>query len=251
MKREKKTLDRRDFLVDSVKLVAGLVAGRNVYVSTQKQLVLPKKTKPYRRLEDLTKLTPAQQTPTQSTRQQNQPVEDRIYLTDYTQEDAEKMVEALFAEARGVDNRKYREDVASTFVTRALESGKSVSEVIGERGQYSYLNKGDKNAVKAGKSIEVAKQEVGGIKAYNDCVRVVTDVLKKGIRRQDTLTHYFVGDIDTPLTPEFCPEWAFDENEKPLEPDKTYKHGNNITRFYYRTPIEAKARGHVFSKRVA
>ncbi|MAG07649.1 hypothetical protein CMI46_02435 [Candidatus Pacearchaeota archaeon] len=169
---------------------------------------------------------------------------ERFYPKDYTNGDKEKAVEALYAEARGVDNDAYLRHVTSTFVTRALESGKSVSEVIGDDKQYSYLDKGNRNEVKAGNALRHSKKNKIRGNTYDRCVEVVEDVFENGLDEDELLTHYFVRPVKTPLTSRHCPNWAFEEDfngkEVPKKPEYVIEHDEDVTRFYY-TPDTGRA----------
>ena len=169
---------------------------------------------------------------------------EKFYPKDYTSLDKEKAVEAVYAEARGVsDNEDYLRNVVSTFVTRSLESGKSVSEVIGDEAQYSYLNSGDGNEVRSGEALSHSKKNRIEEEAYARCVRVVDDVFENGLTEDELLTHYFVRGSDVELTSEYCPDWAFTEfngKEVPKVPEYVIEHGEDVTRFYY-SPDTGKA----------
>jgi len=179
-------------------------------------------------------------------------LDNRIYLRGYTEADKEIAIEALFAEARNCD-RDYMEKVARTFVTRAVERGKSVSEVITADGQYSYLNRGDINKVKRGNAHLVAGKSKLERKAYETCEKVIDDVFQNGVAENELVDHYFVRDKQVPLSPGYCPEWAFEKvNGKMVArgPKYVIEHSGKTTRFYYLTPAEVRARGGVFSRRV-
>ena len=153
----------------------------------------------------------------------------RIYVTGYTSHDKQKAIEALYAEARGCSKDEgYLRNIASTFVTRALEKGKSISEVIGERKQYSYLNKNDKNRVKSGTAESHSQGNILEQKAYERCQQVIEDILENGIDSNERVNHYFVrGKEDSKK----LPNWA-----RKKQPKQVIAHGNKITRFYYIEP---------------
>jgi len=170
----------------------------------------------------------------------------RFYLSNYSQADFDKAVECVFAEARGISDENYLKDVAATFYTRALESNRSITEVIEQNEQYSYLNKSDKNKVKAGNAREVAKKSASEIQAYKRVEKIVKNIFENGLTQDELLTHYFVEDIDS----KDFPTWA-----EGVEVDKTYTHkssegGLGITRFLYMPKVEAALRGQVFSERI-
>jgi len=166
---------------------------------------------------------------------------ERFYLKNYTGEDKLKAIEAVFAEARGVDDKIYLGHVVSSYVTRALESGKTVSDEIYRKAQYSYLNKEDINQVKSGNAPEIASKDKVDEEAYGRCVEVVEGIFKNGLTRDELITHYFTRKIDVPLEPGSVPDWAFiDFKGKKIPKTPKYiiehedpKKGTMITRFYY------------------
>ena len=169
----------------------------------------------------------------------------RVFL-DYTEKDRQKAVEAVFGEARELsENAEYLEAIASTFVARAANSGKPISEIIEERNQYSYLNKGDKNAVKKGNAIKVARSNILEFQAYKKCVDAVDYVLKYGVDKDNLYTHYFV--LEEPGINADFPDWARGEG---IAPKKIIRHGNKTTRFYDLTAVEATKQGYVYTDKV-
>jgi hypothetical protein len=130
---------------------------------------------------------------------------------------------ALFAEARGeYKNQEYLDMVAKTIFTRAYESGKYVSEVIQEKGQFTYLN--DNNKVKLGNAEKIANKNAIEKAAYNACRETIINLFDKGISPEELVTHYYVSSVNS----ENHPKWAKTKNKI-----KTIAHKNNLTRFYY------------------
>jgi len=153
----------------------------------------------------------------------------RIYVTGYTSHDKQKAIEALYAEARGCSKDEgYLRLVASTFVTRALERRKSISEVIGEENQYLYLGLEDPNQVKSGTAESHSQGNIIEQRAYERCAQVIEDVLENGIDTSEKVNHYFVrGKEDSKK----LPNWA-----RKNQPKHEITHRDNITRFYYIEP---------------
>lgn len=265
MKRE--TQSRREFLEDALIVVAGLASAGNIIGSCFKVSKAEAKIKPYnlkakvkfplRESEQKTEGVLNQlDNELNKLKEEHQNFQisspERLY-PQYTEKDRKKAVEALYAEARGVaENREYLECVSKTFVTRALESKKPISKIIDESNQYSYLDKGDKNKVKSGNARQVAQLNPIEAEAYKLCEQAIDRVFSNGINTNELLTHYFVRKKSTPLTLNYCPEWAFefiDGKAIPRVPEKTFEHDGKITRFYYLSPFEAERKGHVFTAR--
>lgn len=162
---------------------------------------------------------------------------DRFYLRNYSEQDYEKAVEAVFAEARGLDE-DYMRKVTSSIVTRSLESATPVSDIINENEQYSYLNGGDGNEVKAGNAKNIASKNLLEREAYEQAKRVVKDVFDNGLGKDELITHYFVRENKS----NNFPSW-YDENCLV----DVVEHDGNTTRFLYLTPMEAKLKGGVFT----
>jgi len=243
MKREKQ-IERREFLASIAGLTVAIATGRNIANGLEKKSTTSTMPKPNQREYNLREFLEKRIEQTYSIQPKQPEQTEKIYKVNYTSEDRERAIEALYAEARNVsDNPEYLRNVTSTFVTRALEKNKSISEVIGKNKAYSYLNKGDKNAVKSGNAKQIANSNSLEAQAYQVCEQIVDNILENGLKQDELYTHYFVRNKSSIN----FPEWAIG-----VTPDKVIEHKDKITRFYYLTPIEVAKKGirHIFSTRV-
>ena len=157
----------------------------------------------------------------------------RLFLGNYCEADIQKAIEAVFAEARSEDE-DYMKKVATTIYVRAIERDMKVTDVVTQRKQYSYLNRGDRNQVKAGNALKIASKNPIEMRAYKQCEAVVRDIFENGILEDEVINHYFVTARNTPKR--YFPHWAFETNGKTRKertPVKVIEHGNQKTRFYY------------------